>query len=410
MPQTYAYVGRTQRGKLVKGKMDAPSEATVLSRMAAEGLSAVSVDEYTGGTGLNREINVELLRKKPKLKDLAVMVRQMATMLAAGLSVLKTLTVLADQTESKPLAAILGKARDLVEQGSSISDAFARAGGRDIPPIMVSMMRAGEAGGFLDRALDSVAVNLEKDVKLRGTIRAALTYPLIVLGMAVLAVIGMLVFIVPIFKDMFAGLGSELPIPTQILVWLSEQMIWILPVVAVIAIVGGVWWSRNKREPSVRRAIDPWKLRAPVFGPLVRKIAIARFARNLSNMLAAGVPLLQSLRIVGDTSGNYVIEKALDDVAESVRQGRSFAGPLAEQPVFPPMVVQMISVGEDSGSLGPMLDKVADFYEAEVDAASEQLTAAIEPLMIAFLGIIIGGMVVALYLPIFGIATAVQGA
>ncbi|WP_164863613.1 type II secretion system F family protein [Agromyces sp. LHK192] len=404
----YAYVGRDATGKTIKGRMDAASESSVIGRMAVMGLSPVSIEEAPPGTGLQREISLGGASTSVPLKDLAIMSRQMATMIGAGLSILRTLSVLESQTDSKTLRAILSKVRDEVESGASVSDSFA-AYDRTFPPIMVSMMRAGETGGFLDRALASVADGFEKEVKLRAAIRSALTYPVIVLIMAVFAVVGMLLFIVPIFTDMFDGLGSELPLPTQLLVTLSGAMVWILPVVAVLLLIGLVWWTRNRHTARVRRAVDPWKLRAPVFGKLAKKVAIARFARNLSSMVGAGVPILQSLKIVGETSGNWVIEQSLVRVGEGVRQGRPLSGLLAGEQVFPPMVTQMVAVGEDSGSLEPMLDKVAEFYEQEVETASEQLTATIEPIMIAILGVVIGGMVIALYLPIFTIATAVQG-
>ena len=208
---------------------------------------------------------------------------------------------------------------------------------------------------------------------------------------------------------MFEGLASSLPAPTQILVNISQNMFWIVPTIVVLVIAGMVWWRQNKNTESVRRVIDPMKLKAPVFGKLVQKIAVARFTRNFANMIGAGVPILQALSIVGSTSGNYVIEMATKRIADSVKLGQSIAKPLSEESVFPPMVVQMMSVGEDSGSLEIMLNKIADFYDAEVEASTKALTSMIEPLLIAFLGIVIGGMVVALYMPIFSIATAING-
>jgi type IV pilus assembly protein PilC len=265
------------------------------------------------------------------------------------------------------------------------------------------LVRAGEAGGFLDTALENAAEMLEADVKLRDTIKSAMTYPVIVLIIAVLAVIGMLIFIVPIFQKMFADLGGELPLPTQILVGMSQGMPIVLPILIVGFIIFSVWWNRNKNTDEVRSRIDPLKLKLPVFGLLFKKVAIARFSRNFSTMMGAGVPILQSLSIVGETSGNFVIEQALRKVQESVRQGKTISGPLASEPVFPSMVVQMVAVGEDSGAMEVMLSKVAEFYEAEVDTTTKALTSLIEPLMIAFIGIIIGGMIVALYLPVFSI-------
>ena len=335
------------------------------------------------------------------------MSRQMATMIGSGLSLLRTLNILAEQTESKPLAKIMGEVRDDVETGISISEAFGKHD-ESFPPIMVNMVRAGEAGGFLDGALESIADNFEKEVKLRGTIKSAMTYPVIVLIMSLVAVIVMLVFIVPIFEDMFKGLGGDLPLPTKILVYVSDSMVFVVPILAVVSIIFSVWWRKNKNTEQVRKVVDPVKLKLPVFGPLLKKIAVARFSRNFSNMIGAGVPILQALKIVGETSGNWVIEDALNKVSESVRQGQSISAPLLQQPVFPRMVTQMIAVGEDAGSLEMMLNKIADFYEQEVESATEQLTAMIEPLLVAFLGVVIGGMVIALYMPIFSIASMIK--
>jgi type IV pilus assembly protein PilC len=218
----------------------------------------------------------------------------------------------------------------------------------------------------------------------------------------------MLVFIVPVFQKMFSSLGGKLPLPTMILVYASRAMVWVGPILLISGIAFAIWWPRNKNTERVRKFLDPLKLKLPVFGLLLRKIAVARFSRNFSDMIRAGVPILKALHIVGETSGNWVIESALEKVAESVRQGNSLSAPLLDQPVFPPMVTQMIAVGEDAGSLEIMLDKIADFYDQEVEAATEQLTAMIEPLMVAFLGVVIGSMVIALYLPIFNISKLIK--
>ncbi|MBX3117168.1 MAG: type II secretion system F family protein [Cryobacterium sp.] len=401
---TYAYKGKDADGKVVKGRIDAATEGAVANRLKTMGISPMSIQETSGGTGLQMEINLGAFGNRVKLKDLAVMTRQMSTMITSGLSLLRSLTIITDQTASKELKRILGSVSREVETGSSLSDAIARHS-QVFPPIMISLIRAGETGGFLDNALLSVAKNFESEVKLRQTIKSAMTYPVIVFFMAILAVVAMLVFIVPVFKNMFEGFGGELPLPTQILVWLSSIMWWLLPLIVVILVIFSVWWNKNKNTERVRKVVDPWKLKIPVFGNLFKKIAIARFSRNFAAMMAAGVPILQALKIVGETSGNWVIEDALRDVAESVRQGRTVAEPLATKTVFPSMVTQMISVGEDAGALEQMLEKIADFYDDEVSAATEQLTAAIEPLMIAFLGLVVGGMIVALYLPIFNIFT-----
>lgn len=400
--KTYAYVARDAQGKIVKGKLEASNESNVVQRLRGMGVSPVSIDESTGGTGLQREIEIPGFGQRVRLKDLAVASRQLATMLGSGLSLLRALTILAQQTENKKLGELLGKVRNDVESGSSLSASLQKYP-LVFPRLMIHLIKAGETGGFLDGALESIATNFESDVKLRQTIKSALTYPVAVLVMAVLAVIGMMIFIVPVFKGMFDDFDSDLPAPTQFLVTASENMYWIVPVLLVVTVTTVVWWRKNKHKDAVRSRIDPLILKMPVFGDLFRKVAIARFSRNFSTMIAAGVPILQSLAIVGETSGNWVVENALRKVQESVRTGNSISAPLAKEPVFPAMVTQMVAVGEDAGSLEIMLAKVADFYEEEVQSTAESLTSLIEPLMIGVIGAVIGGMIVALYMPVFSI-------
>ncbi|MEO7015737.1 MAG: type II secretion system F family protein [Leifsonia sp.] len=404
----FAYTARNEAGRIVKGRLEAPSESAVVSRLRSLNVSPVKIEETTPGTGLSREINIPgFSGKRVGLKDLAIMSRQMATMIAAGLSLLRTLTILAEQTENKKLAATLHEVRSEIESGSSLSQSLAMHP-LVFPRLMIQLVRGGETGGFLESALESIATSFEADVKLRSTIKSAMAYPVTVLCMAILAVIVMIIFIVPIFKSMFASLGGQLPLPTQILVTLSDNMIWIVPLL-VVAIVGWVmWWRANKHKDSVRSVFDRFRLRLPVFGSLFAKLSVARFSRNFSALVGAGVPILQALAIVGETSGNWVVEQAMVKVQESVRTGKSISEPLASEPMFPAMVVQMISVGEDSGSLETMLHKIADFYDAEVQSTAEALTSLIEPLMIAVIGTIIGGMIVALYMPIFTIYNVIN--
>jgi type IV pilus assembly protein PilC len=400
--QAYAYKGRDGAGKLVKGRIEAPSESAVVARLRSMGVSPVSIDAATAGTGLKMEIGGTLFQKSVKLSDLAIMARQLATMMGAGLTLLRSLTILAEQTDNTTLASTLTQVRQQVEGGSSLSESLARHP-RVFPPMMIHLIRAGETGGFLDRALESIAETFEADVKLRATIKSALTYPVIVLIMALVAVAAMLIFIVPIFQKMFASLGGTLPLPTQILIDVSQQMVWLGPLLAVSIVVFIFWWRKNKHTEKVRSFVDPLKLKLPVFGALFAKVAIARFTRNFGTMSGAGVPVLQSLAIVGETSGNWVIERALQKVQDSVRSGRTIAAPLAESPVFPSMVTQMIAVGEDAGALEQMLHKIADFYDEQVQATTEALASLIEPLMIGVIGVIVGGMIVALYMPMFTI-------
>ncbi len=405
--KTFEYAVRDRSGKIVKGRVEANNQAAVAGRLREMGLAAVSINEVSS-TGFSREINIPgFSSDKVKLKDLAIASRQLATMISSGLSLIRALAILADQTESKGLAKVLAQVRNDVESGLSFSQSLGKHP-QVFPPLMVNMVRAGEVGGFLDEVLLSVATNFEKEVKLRGKIKSAMTYPTIIFIFAMLAMIGMLLFIVPIFANMFSSLGSKLPPLTQFLVFLSNALkIGIGPLVVVL-VVAGVWWGRHKNDAAVREKADPIKLKVPVFGPLWKKIAISRFTRNFGTMIKSGVPILQALEIVGETSGNVVIEHAAKAVQDSVRRGESLSGPLSQHPVFPPMVVQMMAVGEDTGALDTMLGKVADFYDDEVESTTEQLTSLIEPIMIVIIGGIIGFIVIGLYMPIFSIFNVIK--
>ena len=397
----FEYVVRDRQGKVSKGKIQAPNQNAVAGKLREMGMATISITE-TSSEGLNTEISIPGLSDKIGLKELAIMSRQMSTMISAGLSLLRTLTILAEQTESKPLARVIGEVRNDVQQGVSLSSGLNKHP-EVFPPLMINMIKAGEVGGFLEQSLISVAENFEAELKLRQTVKSAMTYPVVVLIIAILAVIGMLLFIVPVFEGMFDGLGGSLPAPTQFLVWLSGVMKTLGPLLIVGLVALSVWWNKNKNKASIRAKVDPFKLKMPVFGSLMQKIAISRFTRNFGTMMHAGVPLLQSLDIVGQTAGNYVIEQAVRDIQDAVRRGETLSGPLAKHEVFPPMVVQMISVGEDAGSLELMLHKISDFYDQEVDATTKQLASLIEPLMIVTIGAIVGGMIVALYMPIFSV-------
>lgn len=402
--KTYEYSVRDHGGKLRSGKLEAASEAALVQKLRGMGYAPISVRE--AGTGMRREIKLPG-SNRVGLKDLAITSRQFATMINSGLSLLRALTILSEQTENAGLRKVLADVRGEVESGAALSNALAKHP-RVFPPLMVNMCRAGEIGGFLDSTLLQVADNYEKEVKLRGKIKSAMTYPVVVLVMAVLAVVGMLIFIVPVFKGMFEDLGGDLPAPTKVLVFLSEQMKWLVPVSIAVLVAVAIIWNRIKHLDKVRNVVDPIKLKTPVFGPLFRKVALSRFARNLGAMTHAGVPILQALDIVADTTGNVVLGRAVRDVQNSVRNGESLTGPLSNHPVFPPMVVQMLAVGEDTGALDTMLYKIGEFFDAEVEATTESLTSLMEPLMIAVLGGIVGSMIIALYMPIFKIFDLIQ--
>jgi type IV pilus assembly protein PilC len=402
---TYEYKVRDKAGKIKTGKLEAETQAQVANKLKAMGYATLSINET--GTGLQKEIKIPGFTQKVKLKDLAVFSRQFATMINSGLSLLRALTILTEQTENKELARILREVRNDVETGNSLSAAMAKHPNA-FPPLMVNMTKAGEVGGFLDMVLLQIAENYEAEVKLRGKVKAAMTYPVVVFVIAILAVVGMLLFIVPVFVGLFADFDSALPAPTRFLVFLSGLMKIAAPVGFLAVVTLFLTWPKLKHKQQVRNALDPLKLKVPVFGQLFRKIALARFARNLGTMMKSGVPILQSLDIVADTTGNVVLERAVREVQTSVRQGEALAAPLANHPVFPPMVVQMMSVGEDTGALDAMLHKIAEFYDQEVEATTEALTALIEPLMIVVIGSIIGAMIIALYMPIFSLMNVIS--
>jgi type IV pilus assembly protein PilC len=408
MSTTFKYSVRDTGGKLVTGSLEADNQAAVARKLLQMGYAPVSITQQGGGQGLQKDISIPGFAPRVKLKDLAVFSRQFATMVNSGLSLLRALSILCDQTSNKELARVLGEVRNDVETGSALSVSMAKHPDA-FPPLMINMIKAGEVGGFLDSVMLQIAENFEAEVKLRGKVKAAMTYPIVVFVMAIIMCIIMLIFIVPVFAGMFASLGGQLPFPTQMLVYASNALRFTAPALVVLLIVGLIVWKRVKNDERVRNVVDPMKLRTPVFGPLFQKIALSRFSRNLGTMMKSGVPILQSLDIVADTTGSIVLAHAVRDVQQSVRGGESLASPLTEHKVFPSMVVQMMAVGEETGALDTMLLKISDFYDQEVEATTEQLTALIEPLMIAFLGVVVGGMIIALYMPIFKIFDLIGG-
>lgn len=405
MATSYAYKVRTKEGRVVEGKMEADGEGAVAQRLRAQGFVPVQIKKEAR-VGSKTEIHI--LPEKVKLRDLAIFARQFATMINAGLSLLRGLNILSQQTENQMLAKAIAAVRDDVERGSSLSAAMTKHP-KIFSPLFVALTRAGETGGQLDVVLLKVADNYEIEYRLRQTIKSAMTYPIVVMGMAAMLVTVMLLFIVPTFAEMFSSLGGTLPLPTRILLAVSQQARFIVPLAVALAIVGRIVYKRSRAaNADVRLRTDQFKLKTPVFGDLFQKIALSRFARTLALLLRAGVPVLQALDIVADASGNEVMARAAQDVKESVRTGESVAGPLESHEIFPPMVVQMISVGEDTGALDAMLDKIADFYDAEVQSTTEALTSLIEPIMIGVLGGIVGAMVIALYMPMFKIYDLIE--
>jgi type IV pilus assembly protein PilC len=404
--KTFHYNSIDATGRKSKGTVEAPNEAAATHLLRQRGEVPLEVTE--AGQGLNRDLKIPGLGGRTKLKDLAIFSRQFATMTSSGMSLLRSLAILEEQTSGPALKKALGETRADVSGGISLSSAMAKHD-RVFPRLMIAMIRAGEAGGMIDRALEQIASSLEKDTALRGKIKSALTYPAIVLSFTFVLIAGVLIFIVPIFEAMFKSLGGELPGITQFLVDASHNMWWIGPLFLTAGIGGSIFYKQQVRtNAAFRLGVDKAKLRMPVFGSLFQKLAMSRFSRNLGLLLNVGVPVMQALAVVGETTGNEVINIAMKDVQGTVRDGQPMSTAMRRHPIFPEMVTQMIEVGEESGQISQMLDKVADFYDREVDSAAESLTASIEPIMVLVMGAVVGGMVICLYLPMFTIYQNIQ--
>jgi type IV pilus assembly protein PilC len=403
MPQTYDYKVRDRTGSLVTGQLVGDSETLVLQRLREMGMTPVEVKK--AGTGMKMEIN--LRPGRVKLKTIAVFCRQFATMVNSGLPILRALSILADQTDNQELEKVLVQSRTDVEQGSSLSAALAKHP-KAFNNLFISMIKAGETGGVLDDVLLSLADQIEREVELRRQIKSAMTYPIVVVAMVMLILAAMLLFVVPQFETIYANLGGTLPLPTRILLGVSTAVRTYWYMVLLGGVVFSVLFRRYKRTDNGRARVDALKLKVPVFGALFHKVALARFAATLGMLLRSGVPILQALDNVKDTVNNRVIGDAVDDVKTSVREGESIAKPLGRHKVFPPMIVQMMAVGEETGAVDTMLDKVAEFYNSEVTATVEALTSLIEPLLIAFIGAAVGAAVIALYMPMFNVINLIK--
>ena len=401
MPDTYAYKVRDRGGNLISGTLVADNEALVLQRLREQGLTPLEVGKQ------GRGLNIELTAKKVKLKEMSVFSRQFATMVNSGLPILRALSILADQANNPELAKTLTACRIDIEQGSSLSAAMQKHP-KVFNDLYVSMVKSGETGGSLDSVLLRLADMIENEVKLRGKIKSAMTYPIAVVALVSLILTAMLLFVVPQFKSIYGQLGGSLPLPTRVLLTISDifKKFWYIVLIGLF--VGRFVFRRWKATPAGRESVDAFKLRVPVFGSLFHKTALARFAGTLAMLLRSGVPILQALDIVSDTVNNKVISKAITDVQGSVREGESMAKPLGKHKVFPPMVVQMIAVGEETGQVDVMLEKVSTFYNQEVEASVDALTSLIEPLLIAIIGGAVGAAVIALYMPMFNVIKLVK--
>lgn len=403
---TFAYVGKSPSGEIRKGEIEAASAAQATATLRRQQVIATSVKKKGGGFNFNMDI--ALFAPKVTNKDIVIFSRQFATMIDAGLPLVQCLEILASQQDNKTFKKVLIDVKSSVEGGSTFADALGKHP-RVFDDLYVNLIAAGEVGGILDTILNRLSGFLEKAEKLKTKVKGAMTYPVTVIMIACLVVTGLLIWVVPIFEDMFSSFGKALPAPTQIVVNMSEflQNSWYV----LIAILAGIFYGLKHayRTKRGRLILDTIILRIPVFGNLIRKTAVARFTRTLGTMLSSGVPILEGLDIVSRTSGNVVIENSIQKARKSLSEGKTLAEPLMETKVFPSMVTQMIAVGEQTGALDAMLNKIADFYEDEVDAAVDSLTSLIEPMLMVFLGVVVGGLVIALYLPIFQLAGAAGG-
>lgn len=395
----FQYVATNSAGKKIKGALEADTEAKAYANLKTQGLTPVTLKQVST-TGMQMEIKIPGFEKGVKTADLAVFARQFAVLIRAGMPLVKSLQTVTAQTASPKLREALVKVLEDIERGAPLSTAMKKQE-KVFPPLMTSLITVGESGGFLDKSLESVARTFKSELEMKARVKSAMTYPVIVGGVAILAVVGMLLFVVPVFQGIFEGLDAELPAPTQFLVTLSENIFVILPIALVLGGAGFFWYRQNKNKLEVRAKLDPLKMKIPVFGKLNAKVSIARFSRNLSMMLAAGVPLMSALELVGSSANNYVMEDALNQTRDGMASGRAFSDIIQQHTVFPPIVSQMIMIGEESGSLPGMLDSIADFYEDEIKEISESLASALEPIMIVGVGGLVGGMIIALYLPMF---------
>src|SRR5712691_5919549 len=398
----WTWEGKTKTGEVKKGQMEAADEASVQQRLRAMALQNVKI----------RKKGMQLSFKLPGIggisqKDLVIFTRQFATMIDAGLPLVQCLDILANQLDNLAFREVLTKVKVKVESGSTLADAL-----KDHPKVFdtlfVQLVAAGEIGGILDTILNRLAAYIEKNEKLKNKVKGAMVYPSIVLTVAIGVTVVLLLFVTPTFEKMFKDFGGAMPAPTQIVIDLSKflQHNIIYMIVVLIGVVIGFRAYLN--WPKGREQWDAFVIRTPIFGPLIRKVAVARFTRTLGTMISSGVPILDAMEVVAKTAGNSVVEKAIRYTKEKIEEGKTIVQPLAETKVFPPMVVQMIGVGEATGAMDQMLTKIADFYDDEVDAAVNALTSLIEPVMMVFLGGVVGGFLIAMYLPIFSIAGAVK--
>ena len=396
----FSYRGRGASG-LTTGEVEAPDRMAAVGELRSRAILVTKIEEKAGGK------TVVKLGGKVNDREMAIFTRQFSTMIDAGLPLVQCLNILADQSESKTLRAVTANVARHVEAGATLAESLRRHP-RIFDDLFTNLVQVGEAGGILDVVLQRLSVYIEKAAALKRKVKAAMVYPSTIIGVAFLIVIFMLTFVIPTFATMFKNLGADLPLPTQIVLWMSDFVRGYI-IFIILGVMGAVYLLRRYyKTENGKSTIDALLLKLPVFGTLIRKVAVARFTRTFGTLVSSGVPILEGLRITARTAGNKVVERAVMQCRAAVTAGKTLAEPLKSSGVFPPMVTQMIAVGEQTGALDAMLNKIADFYDDEVDTAVGALTALLEPLMIVILGVIIGGLVVAMYLPIFRLVTLIK--
>ncbi|HKA87309.1 MAG TPA: type II secretion system F family protein [Haliangiales bacterium] len=394
---TFVWEGRTRAGDTRRGTLEAPSEDVAMARLRADQISPTRVKKRAKGFDLSLGSGVSE-------KDLVIFTRQFATMIDAGLPLVQCLDILSTQSDNKRFGKILGDVKTHVESGATFSEALKRHP-KVFDELYVNLVAAGEVGGILDTILNRLGTYIEKAQKLKRQVRGAMVYPAAILGVAIIVVTVLLTKVIPVFQNMFKEMkAGSLPGPTQVVIGISEGFIkyWYVFAGGLVAIIVGL--VLTYRSEKGRMFIDTVLLKIPLLGSVLRKVVVARFTRTMGTLLASGVPILDALEIVAKTAGNRVVQRGIMFARQKISEGKDLAGPLAETQVFPPMVVQMIGVGEQTGAMDAMLQKIADFYEEEVDVAVASLTSLLEPIMMVFLGVVIGGLIIAMYLPIFELA------
>jgi type IV pilus assembly protein PilC len=396
----FAYQGRSATG-LQRGEIEAQDRTSAVGELRKRAILVTQIFEKAAGKAPVR------IGSKVKDKEMAIFTRQFSTMIDAGLPLVHCLNILAEQSESRNLRGVTSNVARTVEDGATLAESL-RKHPRTFDDLFTNMVEVGETGGILDVVLQRLAGYIEKAAALKRKVKGAMVYPASIIGVAFLVIVFMLTFVIPTFAAMFKDLGADLPLPTRIVIGLSE-LVRSYVLIMVAALVGCVFAVRSYyRTENGKSTIDALLLKVPIFGSLIRKVAVARFTRTLGTLVQSGVPILEGLRITASTAGNKVVEKAVLQCRASVTEGKTLAEPLKISGVFPPMVTQMISVGEQTGALDAMLAKIADFYDDEVDTAVNTLTSLLEPIMIVFLGGIVGALVVAMYLPIFKLVTLIK--